>query len=637
MWRGFLFIFASMKAKAFAIGLFLLALVACRPSTKVVEPAETPSPELLTVDSLMWQQPDTALACLVSCFDACTTTEYNRHYANLLLAELLYKNDYAQTNRPELQQAVAYFDSLVGETPPLQRGSEEFPPLKGGKGDSKHKPISNNDHFFLAARAHYINGVGYYENDSAVPACTEYLKALEIMEECFEEKELVGDRAKFLALAYTHLMGLFSDFYLHEQAIHFAKYSIPYYLKLESPSWHLSWVLNEIGSHYEMMKELDSADYYYRQAIHYLPDTTYRTYRDITARRAILLYDKEKSLEKALSIMYRLASMAMESKELLARYLFIGDIYYYEKQFDSAWVYLKYVFDNTQSFDSKLLAAERLREISMYNGDTIEAKEYALIRSQHATLKDEDGKLHSALSTLCQQHEHNRQETLPRQRVQKATRKWSIVLGLVVAVVAIVSFFLTLSRRHNKRLHEEKENVGRLLESERQTYRIQQAALSGRLKQRNKELRHVSKQLEQAVAKNPTDDESKRNDDYSAFINAPVCLQIVRIAHSQQFKSKMDYMAYKDHALSKEQLLALHDAAGKHLARFTAHIQKQFPNLTESDLVYCYFFLLGLSEADISAFLQRAYSTVCERSRKIKRTLEAKGSLYHTLKNMLYE
>ena len=99
MWRGFLFIFASMKAKAFAIGLFLLSLVACRPSTKVVEPAEMPSPELLTVDSLMWQQPDSALMRLLPWFDTCTDAAhdiYNRHYANLLLAELLYKNDYAQ-------------------------------------------------------------------------------------------------------------------------------------------------------------------------------------------------------------------------------------------------------------------------------------------------------------------------------------------------------------------------------------------------------------------------------------------------------------------------------------------------------------------------------------------------------------
>ena len=144
----------------------LLALVAaCHRPPKVVEPAETPSPELLTVDSLMWQQPDTALACLVSCFDACTTTEYNRHYANLLLSELLYKNDYAQTNRPELQQAVAYFDSLLGEAPPLQRGSGGF----------KTRPNQIDQTPFLAARAHYINGVGYYENDSAVQACTEYI------------------------------------------------------------------------------------------------------------------------------------------------------------------------------------------------------------------------------------------------------------------------------------------------------------------------------------------------------------------------------------------------------------------------------------------------------------------------------
>ena len=167
-----MFIFASMKAKAFAIGLFLLALLsACHRPLKVVEPAETPSPELLTVDSLMWQQPDTALACLVSCFDACTTTEYNRHYANLLLSELLYKNDYAQTNRPALRQAVAYFDALAGTHDTDTRGvSLQAEPRRDARRASAHDATA-----FLAARAHYINGVGYYENDSAVQACTEYI------------------------------------------------------------------------------------------------------------------------------------------------------------------------------------------------------------------------------------------------------------------------------------------------------------------------------------------------------------------------------------------------------------------------------------------------------------------------------
>jgi len=40
---------------------FLLVFAACTPSVKVVEPDETPSPELAAIDSLMWQRPDSAL------------------------------------------------------------------------------------------------------------------------------------------------------------------------------------------------------------------------------------------------------------------------------------------------------------------------------------------------------------------------------------------------------------------------------------------------------------------------------------------------------------------------------------------------------------------------------------------------
>ena len=201
-----------MKTKLFIIGLFLFALAAC---VKVPEPVEGPSPELCAIDSLLWHQPDSALAYLLPYFDTCvdakfcvsTATAYNRHYAHLLLSELLYKNDYAQTNRTELLQAVAYFDSIT-QVPE---------PVVAEHGRSVEGP--SNRIAFLSARAHYINGVGYYENDSVVEACKEYMKALEVMENRFQEKDLVGEKARFMALTYTHLAVLFSDLYLHEQAI----------------------------------------------------------------------------------------------------------------------------------------------------------------------------------------------------------------------------------------------------------------------------------------------------------------------------------------------------------------------------------------------------------------------------------
>ncbi len=118
---------------------------------------------LAGIDSLMWRQPDSAFAVLKQ-FAASPQTdsldEFNRHYIQLLISELLYKNYYGQSNREGLLHAVDYFDSLTANmrTVPQQKRN-----------------------VFLNARAHYINGVGFYEKGDVVQACAEYLKALELM------------------------------------------------------------------------------------------------------------------------------------------------------------------------------------------------------------------------------------------------------------------------------------------------------------------------------------------------------------------------------------------------------------------------------------------------------------------------
>ncbi len=137
--------------KAYPILLvFGLMMTACVPSHRNTPMA---SPSLSAIDSLMWRQPDSALKVMISFTEsgkADSLDEFDGHYCQLLISELLYKNHYEQTNRKDLLNAVAYFDSI--------------------------------DDGFLSARAHYINGVGCVEKDSVVEACTEYLKALEIME-----------------------------------------------------------------------------------------------------------------------------------------------------------------------------------------------------------------------------------------------------------------------------------------------------------------------------------------------------------------------------------------------------------------------------------------------------------------------
>ena len=129
---------------------------------------------LVGIDSLMWQQPDSALTVMLvfaGSDEVDSLNEFEGHYCQVLVAELLFKNDYGQSNREEVLKAVGYFDSI--------------------------------DDGFLAARAHYMNGVGFYEQGDLVNACAEYLNTLRIMESHFDENELVGKKARFMALTYS--------------------------------------------------------------------------------------------------------------------------------------------------------------------------------------------------------------------------------------------------------------------------------------------------------------------------------------------------------------------------------------------------------------------------------------------------
>ena len=190
-------IFAGVKWW-FSIGIALMAvMVGCQPPTASPRPSPVgegvASRTLEDIDSLMWEKPDSALTLLMD-FEG-DLEGFNGHYCQLLIAELLYKNDYGQSNRKDLLKAVHYFDSIVGMDGADIRG----------KADTRGVSLP-----FLDARAHYINGVGFYEQGDLINSCTEYLTTLEVMESRFAPNELVGTKARFMALTYNRLGDLFS-------------------------------------------------------------------------------------------------------------------------------------------------------------------------------------------------------------------------------------------------------------------------------------------------------------------------------------------------------------------------------------------------------------------------------------------
>ena len=439
-------------------------LVACSKPVEVPEPVEGPTQELAAIDTLMWHHPDSALAVMMEFAgspEADGMDVFEGHYCQVLVAELLYKNYYGQSNRADVLKAVGYYDSIVGIDGADTRG----------KSDARGVSVQERE-AFLAARAHYINGVGYYERDSLIEACGKYLNALRMMEGHFEEKVLVGHKARFMALTYNRLVELFSAQYMQEPAIYCGKQSLAYNRMAKSSPRSLASTLRTIGQQYDKLDLYDSASFYYNAALKYLPDRNDILYRDVVSLMAFLEYEVHHDNTSSLDSLKSMVAQAADETERLTRYSTIGYIYYDTRQFDSAKVYLIPVFDKDP--DRASIVARPLREIAMIEGDTVKANQYAQFLIEDVTSAANSQARVSQLNDMFQQHlqwEQEKAEAERRQAEQLAARQ-RMVRGVVTAVVVLLVLGVGLWWWMAKR-KKEHEAEAQILNEEKQQLQTQ--------------------------------------------------------------------------------------------------------------------------------------------------------------------
>ena len=407
---------------------------------KPVETVHAPSPSLLSIDSLMWQQPDSALAVLEEYLSdggrdgACTVSTdntFDNHYAQLLTSELLFKNHFAQTNRTELTAAMGYFDSLT---------------------------LASNQNaaiVFLDARAHYMNGTGYYEHDSLPEACAEFLRTLRIMENRFSENELVGKKARFMALTHNRLMELFSHQFMQESAIYCGKRSLAYDSIAHSKPSNMAGTLLYIGKQYAKMNEYDSAAYYYDLLLNCIPDRNTVIYRDWVAVTAINQYCAQHDTVAALDSLKSAIAQSASEGERLNRYLTIGGIYNDIGQYDSAKFYWEPVFEYEEKGFNLRIVSNYLREIALKEGNTLKADQYAQVMAENSSSPGESQARVSQLNEMFQSYLQEKQEVASVRERKKAVRTTLLVLLALALVLAVVT--IVIRNRHNKFMAAQEE------------------------------------------------------------------------------------------------------------------------------------------------------------------------------------
>ena len=405
---------------------------------------------------------------------------------------------------------------------------------------------------------------------------------------------------------------MFSGQFMQEPAIVCYKNSLVF-SKIEPTSANgIANLMSHLGNQYSILQQMDSAGYYFNEAFKYLADTNNLAYRDLISGLALYNYYSGKSVESAVSDLKRMATQTKDEDERLTRFFTIGSIYFEIRQFDSAMVYLTRVFENKDNVVMKRGAARSLRDIFQVKGDTLKATQYARYQVENPALEAESNRQVSQLNELFQQHLQWEQERAEAERQQSARlrrNRMSVVMSVLVVMAALLAWLF-----YRRKMRQQRDEASQQMEAEREAHRLEKASMSGRLKRSNQELRELKDQMRQQAGNGAPKQEAQA----VSFNDEPICRLIMERVNEGQFKAQMDCKLYQDYALGKEQVMALREAADRHFNQFTSRLTKAYPNLTKGDLDYCYLYLLGLSDADVAALMQRAYATVSERSRKIK-------------------
>lgn len=580
---------------------------------------------LAEIDSLMWRRADSAFVLLqefVVSPEAKELDTYDEHYCQVLISELLYKNYKQQSNRNDLLLAVDFFDSLTANT---------------------HGMSSQERNTFLDARAHYINGVGFYERGDVVQACSEYLKALEVMEGYFEEKVLTGKRAQFMANIYNRMGDLFSEQFMMESAITCYENALVY-CKIEPTSpIGVSNILYRIGKQYDKKNEIENARLYYGRALENMTVTDNIVYRDIVASKALCDYKVEGVAEYALDELSTILMQANTENERLNRYLTIGSVYFFDGNYDSALFYLEPVFEN-QEAGLQDEAANYMYIINNKQGDRKQADSLMHFLASRKKSEGENKALVSKLEDLFKAYMNQKQKKEAEKAREKSIRK-TIEIVVFFTTLFVLAILVLAKQKSKQLLRKQQEETDRVLEETEQEHekelRLWQAEADKTLEEtekkhekelENERLAYQKKQealqqnlqkkeahvnvLEKALIQQREDAKQRR----MAFLKEPICEVILNKAKSKQITTRN--VAHElGIALKDEELERLGEAVAKHYDGFDHVLLSQCPNLKHGYLALCHLHLLGLSESEIAALKNVSYSAIRKQNESLQEKL----------------
>lgn len=593
-----------------SIAAFLLVVMASCHKTIVYPTLVQSYPELAPVYALSEDHADSAIV-LFNAFDSLVDETALRQqsaflYAEyqILKAEMRYKNFLPITNESQVEEAFGFYDSIFSDQRLLR---------------------SNRALAFQYARAcYYRAAVLQGRGENQIASFSNYLNSLWIMDGLCYKRWVFAFRKP--AMEYVHFTGLIYDrlawFLYNLDSWDFAQNA----LESSNSCFEYEGDLEGLASNFSLMGDMMLAQEnrlgaaaYYRKA-----DSLYGLMPDddtlihfMTLSHQSLKRTAEGKREQAKELLYeglKTVNMPWMRRQF---HLGLGFIYYDEQIYDSSL----YHYERSYPLLPRQTAKAYSRIIMLANqvGDSVKAARYGQLLAEYQNDQVPQGRQRMQMLTL---YEHHKDESKDM-RNKDVLFFILLIVSVLIFVVLLDSVFIQRRKNRHRREVEQHNQIKATLEDE-----IEMTRREARRKE--EEVRALEKRIERMVS-NPDFHQLPFDKKLDTLYEMPISKRVRKVmdANVKAFSS------YPELVLSENQLTMVVNAVDAVFPKFSVKIIEMYPRLKRSDVIYCCFYILGITEVQAAALMGKSYQAVWTRSLKLHEIFDNKSDLQFVLHDLL--
>lgn len=546
------------KAIIAFISILTALLAACTETTGY-------NTTLVQADSLMASHPDSALHMLQGIPADSLRTKADRAYHALLLTQARDKNYMVQTDDSLIRTAVRYYDSMR---------------------DNK-----------MQARAYYLWGSVYRDNNKQVEAVEKYIKAATYAQKATD--------STLLGLIYANAGYLYylQDFYEKADSIYRQVEQIG--IQLKDTSLQISSLTMQ-GNIQLYRKHYQQAEKKLLQAQSLLKNIREDAIKANVFSALSTLYIRTGESTKALQYAKQNFKLQKDTTRCYRTFLKLGNAYYQTGQYDSASIYIKKSLASS-SYSTKEAAYMRLADIAKAQGDisqSLHMEQLYSIYKDSANLSQQRAGIIETEQTIKMQHQRTLYESY--------LKKYRYYI-LVLVLISIGSVYL-LRKRYLKKLYQQKQKA--FLKEER--LRRQYLSMKEETKQKEEQMAI----LQQKMAQQYMDEVQKQQmqKELEKLNERYIMLLKKTLEYSDVYnKMKRIISDCKERGISKESL------ADDEWSRFMAETEKSGTlsklasehEFSKKETRYCYLLLANFSIEGRMQILQISRATLYRTEQKI--------------------